>query len=73
MVESVPQKLQMAMDQNAGSFSFICQQRDDSVQVLAITQINIPIISQDFYPYLREFFNSVIAKQNEKIVLKKSH
>lgn len=72
-VASIPQKLQMAMDQNAGMFSFMCQQKDDIIQVLAITQINIPIISQDFYPYLREFFNSVIAKQNEKIVLKKSN
>lgn len=71
-VESVPQKLQMAMDQNAGMFSFMCQQKDETIQVLVITQINIPIISQDFYPYLKEFFNSVIAKQNEKIVLKKS-
>jgi hypothetical protein len=33
--------------------------------------INSPIVSSEFYSTLKDFFQKVIEKQNEKIVLKK--
>jgi len=34
-------------------------------------QINKSLFIQDEYPHLREFYNRVVAKQAEQIVLKK--
>lgn len=71
-VESMPEKVQIALDDNIGSFSYSLQQIGDSIQIVALEQIVLPVISQDYYSHIKEFFGKLANKQNEKIVLKKN-
>lgn len=70
-VESVPTPLLLNMEDNLGGFKFMINTSDNSIQLVLTHQINVPIIIADYYPMLKEFYQKMIEKQNEKIVLKK--
>lgn len=72
MVESLPEKIQFAMDDNIGSFTYSIQQNGDTIQIVALEQVLLPIISQDYYSNVKDFFNKMATKQSEKVVLKKN-
>lgn len=73
-LESVPAQVKLAMEDNLGSFQYAIQPSPagNTVQLSAIFQLNSPVISAEYYPTLKDFFQKMIEKQNEKIVFKKS-
>lgn len=71
-VESMPEKIQLALDGNIGSFNYVLQQNGDVIQIVALEQMMLPIISQDYYGAIKDFFGKMANKQKEKIVLKKN-
>lgn len=71
-VESMPESAFLAMEDNIGTFRFNIAEKEGAIQLAVFFDINYPIISQDYYKALRDFFHKVIEKQNEKIVLKKA-
>jgi hypothetical protein len=46
-------------------------QNGNVITVTSMFQINKSLFTQLEYPYLREFYNQIVAKQAEQIVLKK--
>jgi hypothetical protein len=46
-------------------------QTNNTIQVSAMIQINAAIISSEYYTILKEFYQKMIDKQNEKIILTK--
>ncbi|MFP9112675.1 transglutaminase domain-containing protein [Flavobacterium sp. RHBU_3] len=70
-VESVPEKIQFAMEHNIATFNYMVQQNGNTLQFVVITQLSLPVISQDYYTGLKDFFRKLTEKENEKIVLKK--
>lgn len=70
-VESLPTSILLNMEDNLGGFKFMVSATGNVVQLVMTHQINIPIIVADYYPMLKEFYQKMIEKQNEKIVLKK--
>jgi hypothetical protein len=44
---------------------------DNKIQLAITSTINTAIVTPDFYPVLKGFYQQMIDKQNEKIVLKK--
>lgn len=70
-VESLPEPVALAMVENIGTFRYNVGQSNGILQVAVQYDINEPIISQEYYEVLRDFFQKMIEKQNEKVILKK--
>ena len=70
-VETIPVPLLLNMEDNLGGFKFMINASGNSIQLVVTHQINVPIVVADYYPMLKEFYQKMIEKQNEKIVLKK--
>ena len=72
VIESLPTSIALSMEENMGSFKYnIASSNPKQVQISAVMDINYATIPQDYYTTLKDFFQKVIEKQNEKIVLKK--
>ncbi len=70
-VDELPAPAAIALPGNAGRYSYSIVQNANTINFTSNFQINKTLFIQDEYPALREFFNKVIAKQAEQIVLKK--
>lgn len=70
-VESIPQPMNIASGENVGAFKYITANSETSIQIVITKNINTAIVPADFYPVLKDFYQQMTDKQNEKIVLKK--
>lgn len=70
-VDELPQSKVMTLPQNGGKYLYNISKNNGAINLTSIFQINRSIFSQEEYPNLREFYNQVVAKQAEQIVLKK--
>jgi hypothetical protein len=71
LVDEIPPAKLMVLPKNKGKFSYNVTQTGNRLTVVSNIQINERIFMQDEYPGLREFYNRIVAKQAEQIVLKK--
>ncbi|MDI9256591.1 DUF3857 domain-containing protein [Flavobacterium sedimenticola] len=71
IVETLPQPKAVAMPDNLGSVKYNISVNGNQIQTLYSLDINQAIISNEYYDALKSFFKEIIAKQTEKIVLKK--
>lgn len=70
-VESMPQPMNIASGENVGAFKYMIATTNNSIQVVITKDINTAIVPADFYPVLKDFYQQMTDKQNEKIILKK--
>lgn len=70
-VDELPQSKVIALPENAGRYMYNVAQNGNVITVTSMFQINKSLFTQLEYPYLREFYNQIVAKQAEQIVLKK--
>ncbi|MHC0439116.1 DUF3857 domain-containing protein [Flavobacterium sp. 3-210] len=70
-VETLPTPAVINMEDNAGSFKFNVAANGNSLQVIIANQINEAIFSSEKYEMLKEYYKTMIAKETEKIVLKR--
>lgn len=59
------------MPENAARYTYSVAQNGNIISLTSMFHINKSLFTQLEYPYLREFYNQVVAKQAEQIVLKK--
>lgn len=71
VIESVPKSIKIATDGNELSFSINVNSQNNKIQIGVTKEINFAIVSGDFYVSIKEFYQKMIDKQNEKIVLKR--
>jgi hypothetical protein len=71
VVESIPASINITTGDDIGTFKYMIVNTDNKIQVSIISTINTAIVASDFYPVLKGFYQQMIEKQNEKIVLKK--
>ncbi|PVX46362.1 uncharacterized protein DUF3857 [Flavobacterium sp. 103] len=72
VIETLPKSSVFNMEDNIGSFRFISNASGNKIQLSISHQINTPIVSPEYYTTLKEYYQGMIAKQTEKIVLKKA-
>jgi len=72
VVESLPQPIALAMEDNMGSFKYNLSANGNKIQVAVTIDINFATVGADYYVTLKNFYQKMIEKQNEKIVLKKA-
>lgn len=71
IVESLPASINLATGNDIATFKYMMANADNKIQLSITSTIIAPIVSPDFYPVLKGFYQQMIDKQNEKIVLKK--
>jgi hypothetical protein len=71
IVEELPKQKMLALPSSGGKFVYSASQMGNSINFVSQFIINKSIFSAEEYPSLREFYNQVVAKQAEQIVLKK--
>ena len=70
-VETLPESKSVAMPLNLGSFKYNISTNGNQIQMLYTQDINQAVIESEYYSALKNFFKEIVAKQTEKIVLKK--
>lgn len=70
-VEELPKPKIIALPNNTGKFTYNAQVTGNTISIISVLSINQSLFAQPEYPALREFFNIVVAKHDEQIVLKK--
>ncbi|MFP9097837.1 DUF3857 domain-containing protein [Flavobacterium sp. RHBU_24] len=71
VVESVPASGAVAMEDNLGSFRYTLQQQGNTIQMMVVSSITYGMVAADYYETLKGFYQKMIDKQGEKVVLKK--
>jgi hypothetical protein len=71
-VEELPQNKIITLPNNTARYTFNISQTDNRITLISSFQINTPVFMQNEYTGLKEFYNRVIAKQTEQIVLKRN-
>ncbi|MBS1506883.1 MAG: DUF3857 domain-containing protein [Bacteroidetes bacterium] len=70
-VDELPKSKVVALPENAAKYTYNLVQQGNVINITSSFQVNKPLFLQADYPLLKEFYNQVIAKQAEQIVLKK--
>jgi transglutaminase-like putative cysteine protease len=68
-VESLPKPINIATGDNIGAFKYNIGVNENKIQLLATSSINEAIVPADYYEVLKDFYQRMIDKQNEKIIL----
>ncbi|MDI1305950.1 MAG: DUF3857 domain-containing protein [bacterium] len=71
IVESIPKAMKIATEDKIVLFTINTKVEENRIQIIITREINAAILPADYYYDLKEFFQKIIDKQNEKIVLKK--
>lgn len=70
-VESLPKPIAIAMENNIGTFKYNITSSAKQIQLSVSLDINFSTIPSDYYETLKNFYKTMIEKQNEKVVLRK--
>ena len=70
-VETLPAPAILTMEDNLGTFKFNIAVNENTLQLSIVHQINEAIVSTEKYEMLKEYYRGMIAKETEKIVLKR--
>ena len=71
-VESLPKSVNMVTGDDVGAFKYQAVSTDNKIQITITATMNRAIVPADYYEVLKDFYQKVIEKQNEKIVLIKT-
>jgi len=67
-IESIPKPLNMVTGDDIGSFKYNIGTSEIGIQITVTFEINAPIVGSEFYEVVKEFYQKMIDKENEKIV-----
>ncbi len=70
-IEQLPKNIKMVIPENGASFSMQSSVNENKVQVLFKLNINKPIFFQKDYRDLKSFFDELVKKQAEMLIIKK--
>ena len=70
-VESMPKPFSLSTGDDIAAFKYMIGTNGNKVQITITSDINAAIVPADYYDIIKEYFQKMIAQQNEKIVLVK--
>ncbi|HOX81662.1 MAG TPA: transglutaminase-like domain-containing protein [Chryseolinea sp.] len=70
-IDEMPQSKVFMLPGNAAKYMYNVSQMGNTISITSSFQISKTLFVQNDYPHLREFYNLVVAKEAEQIVLKK--
>jgi basic membrane lipoprotein Med (substrate-binding protein (PBP1-ABC) superfamily) len=63
--------MKITMEDKVVLFTINTQVEGNRIQIIITKEMNVAVLTADYYDDLKDFFQKIIDKQNEKIVLKK--
>lgn len=70
-VESMPESFAMSLLDNLGNYSYRISQRGNAIQLMVQRAINVTFISPTYYQDIKKYYEMIVNKEDEKIVLSK--
>lgn len=71
IADDLPKPKLMALPDGGGKYTYSIMQLGNTITITSQLIINKSVFAPSEYPILREFYNQVLAKQSEQLVLKK--
>lgn len=73
-VLELPEQKRISLPEKGGSIHFMTQQTDEqNVMIQCRVTFSKAIYSSGYYPYLKEFFNTIVDLQNESLIVIKEN
>jgi len=70
-ISSLPKNSNIKLSDNIGSYSYMIQSSESTIQLRVVRKISKGFISTQQYPLLKKLINEIVKKENEQIILKK--
>lgn len=70
-VAELPEAGVFKLPEDTGAFTFRSNVANGVIQIIANETINKAVITPDFYLTLKQFYNQLVEKENQQVVLKK--
>lgn len=70
-VISLPESQIVKLKENAGEFKYLVSSNENFIRIESNLSLNQTVFNSTEYDYLKKFYNNIIEKQNETIVLGK--
>ncbi len=70
-ISEIPEGSAFKLPENMGSFVYRSSVMGNTIQVSITETLNTPFIPADYYPVLKQFYNQIIQKESDQVVLKK--
>jgi hypothetical protein len=70
-IESAPESVLLRLPEELGEFKFLTSINGNKIQISIAMEITDPYLAADKYLILKDFFNSIISKESEQVVLSK--
>ncbi|MEJ8803069.1 DUF3857 domain-containing protein [Pontibacter sp. H249] len=70
-VDEAPKNIAVNLPEGQGRFVYYIEKNGNEVQIMSKISINKTIFYAPEYPYLKEFYNQIVAKHAEQLVIKK--
>jgi len=70
-IETLPAPAVIVMEGDLGTFKFNCAASENNLQIVISHQINEGIVNTNQYEMLKDYYKAMVAKETEKIVLKR--
>lgn len=70
-IESVPESLALKLPEEIGSYMYNITAKENQIQVKLTSEIKSPLISAEGYEMIKTYFQQIVQKNSEKIVLTK--
>jgi hypothetical protein len=70
-VEELPESALVKLNETDGVFQYLIKQSDNAIQFRCRVKLSRAVFAPDEYPELRRFYDMIVKKQSEQIVLKR--
>lgn len=70
-VEYLPENLAIGLPEDKGIYNFTMKENGNTIQLVSSYEIKTAMFSPNYYTAIKEFFNQIVKKQTEKVVLTK--
>ena len=71
-IESVPENKSLQLPQNMGTFKYMIKNSGNNLQLVVSSEIKTAVIPPNYYSLIKEYYNQVIEKEAERVVLSKT-
>ncbi|HEY1053896.1 MAG TPA: transglutaminase, partial [Emticicia sp.] len=71
-IVEIPKNISMNLPENTGKFVYVISVNENKLTVTSRIQFRKSVYYAEEYPFLQEFFDKVVAKHSEQVVLKKN-
>ncbi|TPN85881.1 DUF3857 domain-containing protein [Aquimarina algicola] len=70
-IVEIPKSSAFRLPENMGNFVYRINKTSNSIQVSITETLNVPFVTADYYPVLKQFYSQIIEKESDQVVLKK--